>query len=400
LKREDYYKTDSDNGGTPHTPFTASEYATRVAAVRMAMQERELDALLVSSPENVFYLTGLNHQGHFTFTALILAAGGACSIVARAMEHETLAAQTPDYEHVPFGDDEDAADAVARAIHAGGLERGRIGVEKHAMSFPIHVWEGVVDRTPQVRWEDGSRVVDDVQAVKSPAEIEYIRQAAAISDRALQSGISVAGTGVNEREVATEVYRSMVASGSEYPGFVPLIRTGDRLLQEHTTWRDRALQPGDGLFLELSGCVHRYHAPLTRMVYVGDAPKGVEAASEIALAGLEALCDALHPGVLTGEVYAAWQAVIDEALGHHDYRRHHCGYMIGIGFPPSWVGGSTVKGLRPAGELPIREGMVFHLLPWLIGQRPADYVVSDTVLVTDTGAELLTSTPRKPTVVE
>jgi Xaa-Pro dipeptidase len=398
----DDHKSGRESADTTPAPFTVSEYAARVAAVRATMRKRGLDALLVSSPENIFYLTGLSHQGHFAFTALLLKAEGECLLVARAMERHTLAAQVPDCEHVPFDDGEDPADAVARAIFGSGLGHSRIGVEKHTMSFPIHVWEGVLDRTPRVCWEDGSEVVDDIRAIKSPAEIDYIRQAAAISSHALQSGIGVAGVGVNEREVATEVYRSMLARGSEYPGGAPLIRTSDLLLHEHETWRDRVLRAGDGLFLELSGCVHRYHAPLTRMVYVGHAPDAVDAAAEIVLAGLEAIRDALRPGALACEVYAAWQAVVDEALGHRDYRRHHCGYMIGIGFPPSfWVGGSMVKGLRPGSELTIREGMVFHLLPWLLGQGPADYVVSDTVLVTNTGpAELLTSVARTPMVVE
>jgi Xaa-Pro dipeptidase len=191
----------------------------------------------------------------------------------------------------------------------------------------------------------------------------------------------------------------MVASGGEYPGLAPLIRTGDRLLQEHITWQDRALQAGDTLLMELSGCANRYHAPLTRMVYVGHAPGGADAAAEIVIAGLEATRDALRPGALTGEVYGAWKAVVDEALGHHDYHRHHCGYVTGIGFPPSWSGGGVPVGIRPGGKITIRPGMVFHLLPWLLGQGPTDYAVSDTVLVTETGAELLTSVGRTPTVV-
>jgi Xaa-Pro dipeptidase len=363
------------------------------------MRERGLDALLVTSPENVFYLTGLNHQGHFAFTALLLKAEGNCLLVTRAMERHTLAAQVPGCEHVPFGDGEDPAEAVARAVGTSGLERGRIGVEKDKMSFPIRVWEDVVARIPRAEWEDEAGIVDDVRVVKSAAEIDCIRQAAAISDRAMQSGIRVAGVGANEREVAAEVYRSMVASGGEYPGLAPLIRTGDRLLQEHITWRDRTLRAGDALFMELSGCANRYHAPLTRMVYVGHAPEGADAAAEIVIAGLEATRGALRPGALTGEVYAAWKAGVDEALGHHDYHRHHCGYVTGIGFPPSWSGAGVPVGIRPGGEIEIRPGMVFHLLPWLLGQGPTDYAVSDTVLVTEAGAELLTSVERAPTVV-
>ena len=379
--------------------FTASEYAARVAAVGGTMGERGIDALLVTSPENIFYLTGLNHQGYFAFTALLLKAEGDCLLVARAMERHTLAAQVPGCEHVLFEDGEDPAEAIARAVNASGLGRGRIGVEKEKMAFPIRVWEGIVARIPRATWEDGAELVDGARVVKSAAEIDCIRQAAAISDRAMQSGIRAAGVGANEREVAAEVYRSMIASGGEYPGFAPLIRTGDRLLQEHTTWRERTLRDGDALFIELSGCANRYHAPLTRMVYVGHAPEGTDAAAEIVIAGLEATCNALRPGALTGEVYAAWKAVVDEALGHHGYHRHHCGYITGIGFPPSWSGAGVPVGIRPGGEITIRPGMVFHLLPWLLGQGPTDYAVSDTILVTETGAELLTSVARTPTVV-
>jgi Xaa-Pro dipeptidase len=391
--------TDGESIGMPHGPFTASEYATRIAAVGEAMRERGFDALLVTSPENIFYLTGLNHQGYFAFTALVLKAEGDCLLVTRAMERHTLAAQVSGCEHVLFDDGEDPAEAVARAIHASGLEHGRIGVEKDKMSFPIRVWEDVVARTPRAQWEDGADLVDDVRTIKSPAEIACIRQAAAISSHAMRSGIDAAGVGVNEREVAAEVYRSMVASGGEYPAHAPLIRTGDRLLQEHTTWRDRVLRAGDVLFMELSGCAHRYHAPLTRMVYVGHAPEGADAAAEIVIAGLNAICDALRPGVLTGQVYAVWKAVVDEALGHHGYHRHHCGYVTGIGFPPSWAGGGVPVGIRPGNDIEIRPGMIFHLLPWLLGQGPIDYAVSDTVLVTEAGTELLTSVARTPTVV-
>jgi Xaa-Pro dipeptidase len=109
---------------------------------------------------------------------------------------------------------------------------------------------------------------------------------------------------------------------------------------------------------------------------------------------MDAARGALRPGVLTGDVYDAWQAAIDRALGHQRFRRHHCGYVVGIGFPPSWVGGSMVVGLRRGSDLQIQEGMVFHVLSWILGQALADHAVSDTVLVTSAGGEVLTTTSR------
>jgi Xaa-Pro dipeptidase len=380
--------------------FPADEFAARVAATRSVMRERGLTALCLVGPENIYYLLGLNHQGYFAFTLLVLPLDGPPLLVTRAMERATVAAQAPGCVHVTYGDDEGPAAAVERAVRQAAVPGDRVGIDRASMFLPLGVWEEARARLSDLEWADGSGIVESIRAVKSPAEVEFIRRAAEISDRAIRAGIAAARPGVTERAIASEIYRDMLLSGSEHPGFPPLIRSRDILLQEHVTGpRDRVLAAGDSLFLELSGSVGRYHAPLSRMIYTGWAPSGTDRAAEIAIAGLEAVRAALRPGVVAGEVYAAWQRVIDDGLGHARYRRHHCGYLVGIGFPPSWVGGSAVVGLRSGGDFVVREGMPFHVLSWILGQAPADYVVSDTVLVTASGGELLTTAPRGPTVV-
>lgn len=379
--------------------FPLEEFQDRIRAVRAQMRQRELDAVLVMSPENIYYLLGLNHQGYFSFTLLVLPIEGAPVLVTRAMERATVRAQVRDCEHVVYDDEEDPADGAVRAIRQATLPGFRVGVDRTSMFCPIDVWERMREQLPDRRWADSRDTVDSVRIVKSPAELALIRRAAAISDRAVQAGIETAGTGGTERAVAAAVYSEMIAAGSEHAGFAPFIRSTDIIHHEHVTWRDRELLPGAGLLMELSASVYRYHAPLSRMVYIGQAPPGADAAAEVALAGLDATREALRPGVMAHEVYAAWQHTVDQGLGHSLYHRHHCGYMVGIGFPPSWVGGASVVGLRSDSTLVIREGMVFHLLSWILGQGPADYCVSDTALITATGCELLTCTNRALVVV-
>lgn len=379
--------------------FGTEEFQTRVQATRTSMWLQGLDALLIVSPENIYYLLGLNHQGYFSFTLLVLPMEGAPLLVTRAMERMTVKTQVPGCVHVPFEEDEDPALAAVHAIELATSVGQKVGVERSAMHMPLGVWERTREKLADREWLDASGIVEEVRAVKSEAEIAFVRRAARISDRAVQEGIATAATGVTERTVAAAVYHEMIYAGSEHPGFAPFIRSTDILRHEHVTWRDREIRYGSGLMMELSASVYRYHAPLTRMVHVGEKPPGTDAAAEIAIDALEAVREALRPGALSGDVYAAWQHVIDKGLGHSNYRRHHCGYMVGIGFPPSWVGGSSVTGLRPGGELVIRAGMVFHLLSWLLGEEPGDYAVSDTALVTPDGCELLTTTPREPVVL-
>jgi len=379
-------------------PFTAQEYAARIAATRALMAERGVDALCLVGPENIYYLAGLDHQGHFAFTMLVMPMDGEPRLVTRAMERETVTAQVPDCAHVPFADGASPADAAARAVHELTAAGATVAFELASMSLPVTVWRELGEKLSDRHLIDSSGLVESVRELKSPAEIGYVRDAAAISDRAAQAAVEAARPGVNERDVAAAVYDAMIRAGGEYPGFVPLVRSCETLLQEHVTWRDHVVTLGDALFVELAGVVARYHAPMSRMIYLGDAPAGTDLAANIACDGLEAVRLALRPGTTAGEVYAAWQHVVDDGLGHSHYRRHHCGYMTGIGFPPSWVGGSSVVGLRQGSDLEIRAGMVFHVLSWILGQQLADYVISDTVLVTTDGGEILTTTDRTPII--
>jgi Xaa-Pro dipeptidase len=376
----------------PPQPPEDSERHARITALRATMTARGLAAIALTSPENIFYLLGLDHLGYFAFTMLVLPAEGDPVLVTREMERTTVLTQVPGARHVTFADGEDPADAAAHALAHVLPGGGTVGVEGRGSFLPPAVLDGLRVALPALAWQDCTSLLASARAVQSATETGWARRAAAVSDVAMRAGIAAALPGAAEREVAAATYHAMISAGGEPPGFVPLIRPVAMLGQEHVTWGDRGLQAGRGLFLELSGCVRRYHAPLSRTVYPGYAPPEAVEAAESALAGLAAARAALRPGARTGEVYAAWQRAVGGTAC-----RHHCGYLVGIGYPPSWVGGPEVLGIRPGGEVEVRPGMVFHLMSWIA--RPVGHVVSDTALVTADGCELLTTVSRELTVV-
>jgi Xaa-Pro dipeptidase len=369
--------------------FPEEEFATRRKKLGAAMAAAGLDGLVVSTPENIFYLTGLDHQGFFALHLLIVTAAGEMTLIVRAMERVTVEDQVSGARFVGYADNEDPARVACTALQDSDLARGRIGVEKHSLFFPPRACEALLD---------GSRLIDELRMIKSPLEIAYTRQAAAVTDAMLQAAIATAAPGVNEREVAAEIHRAMILAGGDTPGFGPFIRPTPRLGQEHTTWQDRKLVAGEALLLELSGCVSRYHAPAGRFLFIGRRPAGTREIEQVCLEAFDRVVEAIVPGVTAAEVYRAWQSRVDEA-GLSHYRRHHCGYVVGLGFPPSWTGGSMVMGLRHDSNLVLRPGMVFHLLSWLMGSGRGDYFVSNTAVLTDAGCEILTKTPRHAQVV-
>lgn len=376
---------------------TGSEHELRLAALRAWLAERGVHAFAVVSPENVYYLTGLDHLGYFAFTAVLVpATDDPPVVVTREMERPTVRAQLPGCRHVPFRDGEDPAGAVTAVLADLVPPGGLVAVEEGAMFFPPAVHGALARALDGRRILDGTGVLAGLRAVKSAGEIEHVRCAAAVSDAAMRAGIAAARFGGPERDVAAAVYQAMFAAGGQQPGFAPLIRPLWMLDQEHVSWGERTL--AGGLFLELSGCVRRYHAPLSRTVYIGALPEGAAEAHAAATAGFDAALDALRPGTTTGAVYATWARAVAGSSAAGWPARHHCGYLVGIGFPPSWVGGGEVLGIRPDGDVEIVPGMAFHLMSWVT--EPAGHVVSDTVLVTPTGAERLTTTGHELTVLK
>jgi Xaa-Pro aminopeptidase len=367
------------------------EHALRIAVLRQHMRGAHLAAVAVAGPENIYYLTGLDHLGYFAFTLLVVPAAGDPIIITRAMERPTIRAQVPWCRHVTFDDDGSAA-AVAVAVLSD--VDGKVALDDTSIFFPPAIALAIRER---VAWVPGSRLLAALRAVKSEPEIGLVRRAAAASDLAMAAGLAALRPGVAERDVAADVYRTLIAAGGAEPGFPPLIRSTARLNREHVTWSDATVPAGQGVFLELSASVRRYHAPQSRTVYLGHAPDAAVEAAGTALAGLTAALAELGPGVLTGQVYAAWQRAVSRGAPPARPLRHHCGYLVGIGFPPSWVGGGEVLGIRAGGDVVVEAGMTFHLMSWVT--EPIGHVVSDTVLVTGTGARTLTTTPREPIIL-
>jgi Xaa-Pro dipeptidase len=401
-----------------------------------------LDGLLVSAPENIYYLIGLDHQGYFAFQLLIVPLEGEPVLITRAMERATVRDQVSGVRHVGYSDgieplpaprdrsqdflfsDSDGGKSGLRpwetsygvavkgpladsatapvtktleAIHDLGLTKGRLGVETTSTFFPYSIAHGIIGGLPEAEILDASDLVADCRIVQSPLEIDCTRQAAQLSDSMMLAAIAAAGPDVSEHEVMAAVYDAMFRRGGTYPGFIPLVRSTRTLEHEHGTWGDGRLKPRDLLFVELAGCVRRYHAPMGRLIFIDKAPPRADRIQRVCEEAMMKAAETIGPGVSAGEVYQAWQGVVDRA-GLSGYSRHHCGYSVGIGFPPSWSGAGTPRGLRRDSDMQLQSGMVFHLMSWLLRTGRGDSFLSDTILVTDEGCEFLTNVSRAVTV--
>lgn len=372
------------------TAFPKDELDRRVTKAREALAQSNLDGIVIAVPENIYYLTGLDHWGFFAAHVLVVNRDGEMALSCRAMERITIENQVTNAKFYGHKDHEELSDYVHQAMKDLGLAGKRVGLETRSLFLTARHAERIQNDQTGIEWVDASGILDDIRLIKSPLEMEYTRKAAHAVDMGTLAAVDAVRDGASDYEVAAAYHSKMILEGSEYPGFGPFIRPTSRLGEEHTTWRGDIFRNGDAVFLETCAAYRKYQSPMGRLVYVGSAPKGVEESAELAIRGMKAICEALKPGANAGDAYDAWREVAASA-GLIDYHRHHCGYLVGIGFPPSWTGGSMVTSLFPKSTRKIEVGMVVHAHSWFTNTKVADYFISNTVMVTENGGEILTN---------
>lgn len=371
-------------------PFSMEEYRARVAAVRAEMAKRGVDLLLVYTPENMLYLTGYQTAGYFGYQCLALPVEGEPAILTRRQEEQNarFLSWVPQRFSVL-----DVDDRVAKTVEMVRLfpRVKRLGLEKNSWFMTVATYERLVELLGAVEVVDCSQLVDRIRLVKSAREIAYFREAARILDLAAAAAVGSVRDGATENDVAATFSDTAIRAGSEYTGIPHLIKSGERCRLAHGAWDNRRLQRGDVVFMELSACVKRYSAAMMRTVQVGPEDAEVRRAAGIVIESLNRTIEKIRPGVTTGELNRAAVSVIRQAGFPAAPRR--MGYSLGLGFPPRWGEWDTFD-FQPDGQMEIVSGMVFHVVPTIPLNPQAAIGFSETVLVTEQGHEVLTTSPR------
>ncbi len=394
-------------------PFPPSEYRARLARVREKAARLGVDALLVHSPENTYYLTGLRGMGYSIYQALLIPQGGDLAFVTRTYEATSSVPGTSNLrEALGYDDTENPLELVRSLLAKRGLRRAVIGIDESSRNLTCFQYRTLRQLCRPARFVDCSGLVESVRLTKSPAELAYIRQAARATRAGVLAGIRAAKPGATENDVAAEVYRAMIKQGSEYPGYPPFIPSGPRTALAHASWERRTIRRGDLVLLELTGTVMRYHAPMARTVVAGKASRRLARIGQAVAEAFERAVEAIRPGVESGEVHQAAYGAIERA-GLGAYFDRNTGYSVGIAFPPTWSEARTVphyvrrSRLAAAGidgrrfylsrnnPSRLEPGMVFHVVPGILIPGFCNVMVSGTVAVRDDGAEVVTDLERR-----
>lgn len=371
--------------------FPRDELDRRVAALQRRLAALGFDLFLTSGPENVFYLSGQQTPGYYTFQCLAVPATGRPFHVLRGLEAMNARANTYLDDIAGYPDGANPAEALAEALRQRGFTGKRVAIDQNAWFLSVNLYNRLVAELGPLL--DGSGLVEDLRRVKSPRELEQIRKAAEANDAGMRAGLAAVRAGASENDVAAAIMQAAIAAGSEYVGMEPFVTSGPRSGIPHTTWRRRRIERGDVVILETSACYNRYHAALYRTVAVGAIPERARHMYEVCQEGLGAALAELRPGRTCADVHDAVQAVIDRHGYTAGYRKR-TGYSIGISFAPDWGEGNILSLYRGV-DVALGPGMVFHVPITLREYARFTVAVSETVVVTPQGPETLSALGRE-----
>lgn len=371
--------------------FSREEFIARREKAQAVLRQRGIDLLIVTGPENIFYLTGQQTPGYYTFQALLLPAEGTPEFIVRQLELLNCRKNSFLESFEVYQDGDLPAEVLTAVIDRLRLRGRRVAIEKKGWFLPVALYEQMLTLLGPVG--DGSGIVEGLRIIKSDAELAAIDAAGRYADAGLRAGLAAVASGATENDLVAAMMGAAIAAGSEYVGMEPLVSSGPRGGTPHATWRRRSLRSGDGVFLEMAGCHDRYHAALMRTAWVGKPP--AEAADMMAtcLEGLAAALEMARPGVTCEAVHAACQGVIDRRGYTKNYRKR-TGYGIGISFAPDW-GEGNIFSLYTGVLIELRPGMVMHIPPALRDYGRFTVGVSETLVVTETGHRTLSTIGRE-----
>ena len=383
--------------------FSQEEYRSRIRKTKEQMDRQGIELLLVTDPANMNYLTGYDGWSFYVHQGVL---------VCLEAEHPLWFGRQQDANGAKlttwlpnediFGYPDEYVQSrythtmrwVSSLLRQRGWEKKRFAVEMDGYWFSARMYLTLAEELPGAALLDGTNLVNWVRAVKSPAEIAFMREAAQICEKVMKTAIDGISVGAPEKDVAARVCAAQIAGTAEFggssPAIFPIMPSAERTSTAHLTFDpERRYQKNDVVLLELSGARHRYHAPLSRTVYLGEPPTDLRSTADGVVQGLKKTLSRIGPGVTAEEVERCWR----EAIAHTGVvKPSRVGYSFGLNYVPDW--GEHTISLRPGDKTLLEPGMTLHFMPgiWLDAYG---FECSEPVLVTEDGCEKFVEFPQQ-----
>jgi Xaa-Pro dipeptidase len=343
-----------------------------------------LDALALVPGPNLTYVTGLSFFLSERPIVAIFKADGHDAIVLPRLEAAKVT-HTEGMKVFSYTDKEGHEAAFRHACGTLGLGKSRLGAEGQRMRLmEVQLLERYAPGSRLVMAED---VLADLRMRKDEAELDLMRSAVSATEEALWATIDQVRAGASEREVASMLRIELLRAGGDAMAFPPIVVAGPNAALPHATPSDRPIGAGETIVVDCGATVGGYAADITRTFVIGALDPELTRVYEVVRTANRAGRTAICPDTPAEEIDRAARQAIQDA-GYAEYFIHRTGHGLGLEIhePPYIVAGN---------RQPLRPGMTFTVEPGIYLPGRGGVRIEDDVLVTEGGAETLTTFSRE-----
>jgi len=350
----------------------------RMQKVAESLAQKELDAVLIMRPSNLYYLTGFTGSSAYLFISQ-----DSVVLLTDCRYTQQARIECPEIKHMEY-----SAAAPHFAIAAGFGFR-KIGFEADYLSYSFV--QSLKQMMGFAEWQPYGSFLSEMRAVKDAEEQDFLREAARISDRSYIETLDFIAPGLSEKQVGAYLFQRMIQNGADHRlSFEVIVGSGTRSAMSHCVATDKILEPGDMVVIDFGCQYQRYTSDCTRTIVIGKANAEQKAVYNHVLKAQSLVLERMKAGMTNAEAHRISNTYFAEA-GYGDC----CGNTLGHGIGLQTEDAPLLIDLIPFfGETILLPGMVVTVEPGIYLPDRFGVRIEDDVIIREDGVELITNAPK------
>lgn len=342
--------------------------------IRDRLLQEEVEAFLITHLVNVRYLSGFTGS----FAALLISPRESLFITDPRYEEQSSQEVSPLFSKVILK----PGQRLSQVIYEHGWRS--LAVED---TLTLAQYHRLKEALGEVRFVTWSGVVEGMRRRKSPQEIEKIKRAVELAQRAYMAVKENIRPGSVERDIALDMEFIMRRAGAEGGAFDFIVASGYRSALPHGSASSKEIQPGDLVILDFGARWEGYHSDITRTLKVGEWSEWDKEIYSLVLEAQEAALEAIKPGMMAKDLDAIARRVIEKG-GYREFFGHGLGHGVGLEV-------HEAPSLSPSSQGILEEGMVFTLEPGIYLPGKGGVRIEDMIYMSPEGPEVLTNLEKE-----
>jgi Xaa-Pro aminopeptidase len=351
----------------------------RLRKLRTSIAEKGLDALLLSQPENLRYLSG------FTGSSGWLLISGQNAILATDFRYvEQAKGDSPDFEIIQTK--QDLRDWLPGLVSDLGWHK--LGFEANFISYEGYHKLSEAIKTKQVNLElvPTTGIVEQLRSIKEPGELGFIIKAVELVDAVFEQTKSIIRPGITEKEAAWEIEKILRQEGSEGIPFEIIVASGSNSALPHARPAEKIICSGEPVLIDMGAKINGYCSDFSRTLFLGETDKSLQEVYNIVLKAQATAVERIESGMDASKADRLARSIVEQA-GYGDAFGHGLGHGVGLTiheFPT----------IGPRSSDSLADGMVFTIEPGIYLAGKGGVRIEDMVVLKNGKAKVLTKAKK------